>query len=385
MKKYLFTTIILIFCTTFYFLNNEETLNDEIVFGQSAALSGPSGKLGQKIKQGAEAYFSYINDKGGINGRKIRLETLDDYYEPKYTQKNTIELIQNRNVFAIFGNLGTPTSKVALEISKQYNIPYLVPFTGASFLRSPSQSSVINLRNSYYAETEALVKFLVNTYNYKKIAVFYQNDSYGKAGYDGVIHAMNKLGLKIIAEGRYRRNTLSYRNALHQIKQSKPEAIIMIGAYKTASSFIKSARKEGLTNTKFCNISFVGSKDLVNALNEETQNVLISQVVPIPWDKSNIAIEEYQKIYSSYFPNEDFDFISLEGFLAAKLVVSALKETGKELTKSKFMKTFENLKPNTLEGLKISLSSTDRQALEDIYITDYYQGKFRLLEKVNIK
>lgn len=385
MKKYLIFTSLIIFIMTYYFINKEKVIKNEIVLGQSTALSGPSGKLGQKIKQGANAYFSYINKKGGIHGRTIKLITLNDYYEPKYTQKNTIEFIKNRDIFAIFGNFGTPTAKVALNISKQYNIPFLVPFTGAEFLRNPKESTVINFRNSYYAETEALVNFLVSQYKYKKIAVFYQNDSYGKAGYDGVKKALDKVGLQIVAEGRYRRNTLSYRNALYKIKLANPEAIIMIGAYKTVSSFIKSAKKEGLNNTKFCNISFVGSQELVKELDNKTENLIISQVVPLPWDNTNPAVSEYQKVYSMYYPNEPFDFVSLEGFLAAKFVVEALKNTGKELTRSKFMKSFENLKPDTIEGLKVTFSSTDRQALDDIYITDYIQDQFRVLQKVTIK
>jgi len=384
MKKLLLVIAIIALTLTFYFQNKETVVKNEIVLGQSAALSGPAGKLGQKMRQGANAYFSYINKKGGVHGRTIRLETLNDYYEPKYTEKNTLEFIK-RDVFAMFGNVGTPTSKVALNISRKYNIPFLVPFTGAEFLRDEKETSVVNLRNSYYAETQALVEFLVDKYKYKKIAVFYQNDSYGKAGYDGVKRAMDSVGLEIVAQGRYRRNTLSYRNALYNIKLAKPEAIIMIGAYKAVSSFIKSAKKEGLENTKFCNISFVGSQELINSLGTQTQNLIISQVVPLPWDRKNPAISQYQRIYSMYYPKEGFDFVSLEGFLGAKLVVEALKKSGRELTRKRFIEMFNQLHENSIEGLKISLSSTDKQALEDIYITDYNEGKFRLLQKVNIK
>lgn len=384
-KSYVIIFILCFIISTYYFVTKEKVVGKEIILGQSAALSGPAGKLGENMRDGANAYFSYINSQGGVYGRTIKLKTIDDYYEPKYTIENTINLIEKEKVFAMFGYVGTPTSSVAVPITNKYNIPFIAPFTGAEFLRDSKQSLVVNLRNSYYAETEALVQFLVSKYNSKRIAVFYQNDSYGNSGFIGVKSAVKKMGLEIVAEGRYRRNTLSYRNALENIKLSNPDAIISIGAYKTVASFIKSAKKEGLTDTKFCNISFVGSNALINKLGDDAQGTIISQVVPLPWDDSNDAVKEYQNIYSKYYPQKNFDFVSLEGFLAAKLVVKAIEKSGEDLTKKTFLESFNKLNENALNGLKITLSSKDREALDDIYITDYYNGKFRLLEKVKIK
>ena len=383
LKKYYFVSLALIGALVWlYLLKNNETVGRQIVLGQSCALSGPAAQLGRQMMKGSTAYFSLINSQGGVHGRTIRLITYDDFYEPDYARKNTIELITRQHVFAIFGEVGTPTSKAAMPEAQKYNVPFLMPFTGAEFLRTPPSPLIVNLRNSYYAETEALVEYLSSKYHIKKIAVFYQNDSYGKAGREGVGRALKKRGLTIAAEGRYRRNTLSYRNALQTIKLSAPKAVIMIGAYKPCAEFIKSAKTHGMDNTVFCNISFVGSGNLIRALGAQTENVLISQVVPLPWDKKNEAAREYRKIYKAYYPDDPYGFVSFEGFLAAKLVVKALEKTGRGLTRKNFMEAFERLDRTALNGFEITISPNDRQALERIFITDYHDGNFRQLEEV---
>ena len=383
MKKYYFVSIALIgILVWLYTQKNNDIVGKQIVLGQSCALSGPAAQLGRQMMKGATACFSFINSKGGVHGRTIRLITQDDFYEPDYARRNTLELITRQHVFAMFGEVGTPTSKAALPVAQKYHVPFLMPFTGAEFLRNPPSPLVVNLRNSYYAETEALVEYLRSTYHTDKIAVFYQNDSYGKASLEGVKRALEKRGLKIAAEGRYRRNTLSYRNALQTIKLSEPEALIMIGAYKPCAEFIKSAKKSGMNHTVFCNISFVGSDDLIRALQGQTENVLISQVVPLPWDDKNEAAQEYREIYKAHYPDDPYGFVSFEGFLAAKLVVKALEKAGQDLTRENFMAAFEQLDRKALDGFEITLSPDDRQALERIFITDYHDGNFRQLKEV---
>lgn len=383
MKKYYFVSLALIGVLFWlYTLNNNDIVGKQVVLGQSCALTGPAAQLGQQMMKGATAWFSFINSQGGVHGRTIRLITKDDFYEPDYAGKNTIELITRHHVFAIFGEVGTPTSKAAIPVAQKYHVPFLMPFTGAEFLRHPPNPLVVNLRNSYYAETQALVEYLRSTYRIDKIAVFYQNDSYGKAGREGVIRTLEKRSLKIASEGRYRRNTLSYRNALQTIKLSEPEAVIMIGAYRPCAEFIKSAKKSGMATTVFCNISFVGSDDLIRALQGQTENVLISQVVPLPWDNQNEAAREYRQIYKFQYPDDPYGFVSFEGFLAAKLVVKALEKAGRSLTRKNFMTAFEQLDREALNGFKITITPDDRQALERVFITDYHDGNFRQLEEV---
>jgi ABC-type branched-subunit amino acid transport system substrate-binding protein len=362
--------------------------DDAIVLGQSCALSGQAGELGKELRNGALAYFNHINAQGGVHGREIKLITYDDMYEPNRAVANTQKLIDEEKVFALFGEVGTPTSKAVLPIVQDADIPFLTPFTGAEFLRNPHKKNVINLRNSYYAETEALVAFLSKK-GITDIAVFYQNDSYGKAGYEGVKRALAKRNLPIYSEGRYRRNTLSYQGALNIIQRSYPEAIILIGAYKPSAEFIKAAKDRGANGIYFCNISFVGSSALIKELDgrhmdlvNDRSDVIISQVVPSPWHGDQPSVKEYRSIYKKEFPQSDYSFVSLEGFLNAKLVVAALQKSGRELTRANFMQAFETLDSGVLDGFEISLSPGDHQALGSVYISEYKEGQFTILDVI---
>ena len=384
MKKLLLLFLIII-VSWLYLLEDEYSAvldSNTIVLGQSSALSGPAQSLGQNMNKGAQSYFKYINENGGVHGRNISLISYDDSYEPHYAVKNTIKLIKEDKVFALFGEVGTPTSIAVTPLAVEHKVPFLTPFTGAEFLRSPFESLYINLRASYYMETDALVEYLTSKC-ISKISILYQNDGYGKAGYSGVIKALNKRNMKLSSEGRYRRNTLSYFNAFKSIKASKPEAIIIIGAYKQSAEFTKYAKSKGMSDVMFCNISFVGSKALVHKLEGQTKNVIISQVVPLPWDSSNKAVKEYQSIYKKYYPNDSFGFVSLEGFLSAKLVVKALELAGKDLSRENFIEAFEKLKKDALDGLEIHINSKIHQALDNVYITKFEDSKFIQIKEIH--
>lgn len=259
----------------------------------------------------------------------------------------------------------------------------MTPLTGAEFLRD-EKDVVVNLRNGYKDETKALVEYLINQHNIKKVAVFYQNDNYGKSGYDGVKSALKNYDLQIVQEGRYRRNTLSFKNALLNISNANPEAVIIVGTQKTAALFTKEAKKMGMNNTKFCTVSFSGGDSFIKELEGDTKNVIFSQVVPLPWDNTHIAVKEYQEIYSKYYLDNNYSFISLEGFLSAKLVVKALEKAGEKLTKEKFLNAFYKLDKNVLNGLEISFSKNSNEALNEVYILDLDDSKYRVLQKAKI-
>lgn len=383
MKKYLIVILIILGLSYLLLFQNDEVVGDKIILGQSAALTGSAQSIGVDYKKGANTYFKYINDLGGVHGRKIELITLDDSYEPEYAKQNTLNLIKDRNVFALFGEIGTPTSQAVLPIIKQYNIPFLMPFSGGEFLRNDDSGLIFNLRKSYKDETKALVKYVVEEQNVKRVAVFYQNDNYGKLGSEAVKESLKEYDLKVVEEGRYRRNTLSFREALLNISNANAEAVVIIGTQKTAAFFINEAKKLGMNNTKFCNISFVGG-DFLKELNGNTSNVIISQVVPLPWDTSHLAVKEYQEIYNKYNLDKDYNFISFEGFLAAKLAVKALEKAGEKLTRENFLEAFSKLDKNALDGFDIHFSKNDNEALDEIYILDFVDSKHRILQKVKI-
>src|SRR5262252_2829685 len=281
------------------------------------------------MRAGIGAAFDEANKKGGVHGRQLKLISVDDGYEPDKSIAATKKLIEEDKVFALVGPVGTPTSAAAQPIATAAKVPYVGAFTGAGFLRNPKLENVINVRASYDAETEAWVRHLTEDLKIKKIAIFYQNDAFGRAGLSGFKKAMDKRGMEIAAEGTFERNTVAVKSALLTLKRAEPEAVVMVGPYKPCAEFIKLARKTDF-NPVFVNISFVGAVALAKELGPDGNGVIVSQVVPFPWDPSPKAVADYQAAIKAANAKAQPDFVSLEGYLVGRLTIAALEKAGAE-------------------------------------------------------
>jgi ABC-type branched-subunit amino acid transport system substrate-binding protein len=261
-----------------------------IVLGQSAAFSGPAAQLGIQMNRGARLYFDALNAAGGVNGLAIELRHLDDGYEPARCKANTEAFLKDE-VFALFGYVGTPTCLAALPLVKDSAIPFFGPFTGAEALRDPMSRNVFHLRASYFDETALIVRQLTSL-GLKKIAVFYQDDAYGKAGLEGVNRALKPLGLAPVALGTVARNTVAVAQAVQDIVPKAPDAVVQIGAYQGCAAFIRTARNAGYGGS-FINVSFVGTQALADELGRDGNGVMITQVVPYPYTNGVGISREY--------------------------------------------------------------------------------------------
>ncbi len=336
-----------------------------IHFGQTAAMGGPASALGIGMRDGIQAAFDEINKTGGVHGRVLKLTTLDDGYEPNKAISNINKLINEDKVFSIIGAVGTPTSKAIAPIACQNNVPFIGPFTGAGFLRE--MDCVVNVRGTYCQEAETWIKHLTEDLGAKKIALLYQDDSFGRIGQACVNKSLGKRGMKLVGEGSYRRNTTAVKGAVIKIKRSKPDAIVTVGAYKPIASFIKTAHKIGL-NVPVVNMSFTGSKALSAELGNDTEKVVVSQVVPFPFDMSIPIVKEYQAALSASNPSLEPDFVSLEGYMVGKLAIESLKKVGKDLTRDSFLKSFNGT--HDLGGAKLTYDMPkDNQGMDKIFLT----------------
>jgi branched-chain amino acid transport system substrate-binding protein len=345
----------------------------QIVVGQSAAFSGPASELGIDMRSGALAYFEYVNKQGGVHGRRIELTAIDDGYEPVRAAANTRKLIQD-GAFLLFGYVGTPTANASKPIFTEAQVPFLGPFTGAESLRSPVNRFVFNVRASYYAETDKIVEQLVNL-GLTKIAVFYQNDDYGRAGLAGVERAVKKRNLAISVMGTVERNTIDVAAAVKAIAPTEPQAVVMISAYKSCAAFIREMKRAS-SNPQFINVSFVGSRALANELGETGRGVGITQVVPFPWNVGVPVVREYQRIFSAYSGKSEFSFTTLEGFIAAKVLVEGLRRTGPKLTRERFIATMENFSFDT-GGFAVRYTPEDHSGSQFVELTVITKdGKF---------
>jgi branched-chain amino acid transport system substrate-binding protein len=334
---------------------------NRIVLGQSAAFTGPAAQLGIQFHAGAKLWFEQINDKGGVNGRRIEIKKLDDGYEPERCLANTKQLIDD-GVFALFGYIGTPTSLAALPVIKSSQIPFIAPFTGAMGLRDPYIKNVFHLRASYNDETALIVKHLTNL-GLKKIAIFYQNDAYGKAGLDGVTLALSKLELKPVAIATVERNTVNVDAAVKTLTAANPDAVVQISAYKSCAAFIRASRKAGFGGT-FHNVSFVGTQALADELGKDGAGVVVSQVVPSPYSSSKPIAREFAESIKAGGGDVQANFSSMEGYLAAKLFTEALKRAGTATTISRadLIRGFEATGNLSLGGFTTQISSANHVA-----------------------
>ncbi len=352
-----------------------------ILLGQSCALSGPAKNLGLKMRAGLQAAIAEINDNGGIRGHTLQLRSKDDGYEPDKAIKNTLELIKNDQVFLLIGEVGTPTSKAVLPLIDKYKIPFFAPLTGAELLRSPTHPYVINMRSSYYQEMEALVSHLTDTLAMQRISCFYQNDSYGFAGLKGVELALRKRGMQLASTGSYERNTIAVMGGVQSIYKADPEAVILVGTYGACSEFIKLSKAKHPGKRIFGNISFVGTKSLQEALGHYGEDVIVSQVVPFPWDDTMPLVTQYRRAMAKYQGNAHVGFISLEGYIAGKLFAAIAEAVPGTLNREKFMQTMHKVNSFDLGGLVLRFNTTVNPGMDTIELSTIYPEIKKLKSK----
>lgn len=345
----------------------------EIRIGQFAAQTGPAAELGKRMQLGIQAHFAAVNASGGINGRKLTLVSRDDGYEPEKAAAAAKALIEEDKVFALIGSVGTPTTLAAVPAINAAGIPLIGPFTGAQALREPFNRNIFHVRASYFDETERIVQHL-STVGIKKIAVFYQNDSYGKAGLEGVTRALAKRDLKPVAAVTVERNSVDVAAALAEILKTNPEAVIQISAYKSCAALIKQSRAKSYGG-QFFNVSFVGSKALAEELGDAgSAGVSISQVVPFPYTPSSAVVREYQERMTQA-GNKDFDFSSIEGFLAAKVLTEGLRRAGaKGLTRESLVTALESLRDFNMGGFTVNYSPKSHEGSRYTDLTTIGRG-----------
>ncbi len=371
---------------------------DEIVLGVSAAFSGPSRGLGTELYRGSMAYFNHVNENGGVNGRRIVMKLLDDGYQPDPCVANTIELIQDESVFLLFNYVGTPTVTRALPVLKKFRdqqVYLFFPFTGAEPQREPPYGEfAFNLRASYRQETAGLVDNFLSI-GRRRVAVFYQNDAYGRSGWAGVREALARHGETMAGEATYMRGTqfgASMRDQVEILQARSPDAVICIGAYQACAAFARDAEDLGL-HIPVANVSFVGSENLLALMREgradadsHTRFLVNSQVVPSYEDTSLPAVREYHELMARYdppppdnveriTPNEPYEtfpqsFVSLEGFVNAKLITEIIRRMGDNPQRSGIEEAVFAVRDYDLGvGERVRYGPNRRQGLQMIYYT----------------
>jgi ABC-type branched-subunit amino acid transport system substrate-binding protein len=372
-------------------LNVRGVTDNEIRFGIVAPFSGSARELGRQMKLGIDTAFDRANDAGGINGRRLSLIAADDGYEPSRTLDAMKQLYDKDQVFGYIGNVGTPTAAVAIPYALEHRALFFGAFTGSGLLRNdPPDRYVFNYRASYAEETSAVVNYLVKIRRLqpKQIAVFAQQDAYGDAGFNGVAKAFRTLGVNdgTIVRLNYKRNTVDVDEAVAQLKAQKPaiRAVVMVATYRAAAKFIEKTR-DTYPGMVYTNVSFVGSTELAEELNllgpRFASGVIVTQVVPAVGGYSS-AVLEYKNALAKYFPGEAPDYVSLEGYIAAKMLIQGLKQTGGSLDTEHLIDNLEAMRNIDLGlGTALGFGRSEHQASHKIWGTALDDsGKFTSID-----
>ncbi len=349
---------------------------DRIVIGSSLCLSGQVAYVGRDILAGMEAYFRYINELGGINGRRIILKVYDDTYNPPLMIGNVKRLIYKDKVFALISLVGTPTTLTIIDFCEKEKIPLLFPITGTTEIRRPVRKYVFTLRPSYWDECRVAVDYFIKK-GKKRFAVFYQKDAYGLNGLEGIKRCLLKYDLDIVSKASYLRGVKDVKKQVHQILSANPDVVALIGTSEVCISFIKEAYKLGEKDIIFFGLSVIGRvSDLAHCLKDIHVELFITQVFPLCKNPKFSSIQEHLTLLKKYFPEKRPSSFSFEGFLNAKLFILALQRTGLNPTREKFIETLQNFRNVDLGiGEKIDFSANDHQGLHKVFMVKIKNGK----------
>ena len=356
--------------------------HDSISFGSCSALSGPAQVLGQQTVIGAKAYFNYVNAKGGVHGRKLLLNTYDDAYDPEKTISCFNSLVEEGNFAGAFF-VGTPTAAKYVLLSRARQVPIVGLFTGAQLLHEPFRPEVVSVRASYYDETRYLVTQMVEKASMKRVAVIYQDDAFGASVLQGVKLALKARGLEPVGLGSFQRNTLDVERAVRVVKETSPDAVVLAGTYAPVAQVLKVAHSENW-DPLFCSISFVGTEALVKTAAKDAEGVLCTQVVPPPTLTELPTVQLYNDCLKKYFPDQSPNFVSLEGFVDAMVLVEGLERAGSDPTRSGFLKALESIHDLDIGlggDLRVNYSQFDHKGFDSVCGTVIRNGAAVLIDE----
>jgi branched-chain amino acid transport system substrate-binding protein len=351
-----------------------EPTGGAIKIGMVNDQSGPNKGAGKSMRVGVDAYFKAVNEKGGVNGKKIELVTADDKYVPDNTVDALLKLIEQQKIFAVVGTIGTSNGVSIMPVVKEYKLPFVAPRSGASNFRTPVTREIFNIRASHQEEVDKVVDLLVKEGGAKRFALFYQNDTFGMDIMTCTENALKRHGLSLVAKGSFERGTQAVTSALATIMEGKPDAIILGSIYGPGAEFAKAARKEGL-KSYLATGSFAGGSNLVKAAGPAAEGILMTQVVPHLDDLSLPLTKECKEAIDKNAEDVGFNAVTMEGCMTAKSMVLALQSAGNPPTQEGFIKAYESMKDVDMGGIKLSFTADNHQGQSNVFLEVVKDGK----------
>jgi len=339
-----------------------------IVIGQSTPLTGSNAELGNDIRNGALAYLQKVNDAGGVHGRRIELVTLDDGNTVPRAEANTQKLVEEQGVFALFGYPSATLSRPALPFVEKHKVPFLSPFTGADPMRVYNKF-VYNMRASYADELEKIVEHFQQL-GVKRFSIVYYDDVVGRENLTAVDRALKARGLTAVSHAAFKeRAKPDIAAGVKEVASGQPDVVILTTLYKATSDFIKLARQQGMGASMVSN-SFPGASPLAKELGgKDGSGVIVATVVPPPSKRSLQIVQEYQAAIEKQLGKKEWSFTSMESFIAAKVMVEALRKAGPKPTREAFMAQLDGMKAYDVGGYVVSFAPNNHNGSSFVELT----------------
>lgn len=340
---------------------------NSIKLGQSIALSGPISELGMAMHQGAKAGFAAINAKGGVNGQKIELTSVDDGYDVKRSLENIKGFLADRDTFALFNCMGTPMIEAMLPSVLEAGIPFFAPFSGALTARPAGVKNVFNIRASYPDEAQQLVQHLA-TVGIKRIAIAYQNNTFGKEIFAATQQSMAKFNIEATAIVTVENTAADAASAAAKVATSQPQAVLLGLAGKPTIEFVKAirAQRKGLP---LYALSIMGAAATLKAIGADATGIAVSQVVPLPSNSMMPVVRDFQQAWKASGTTLEPSHLALEGYINARVFAEALRRAGKNATRNSFIDSTWAMKKFDLGGFEVSFNASDKNASRFVELT----------------
>lgn len=338
-----------------------------VTFVQVADISGSRSTLTQELNAGTLAYFKQINNQGGIHGRRLKLETVDDGYVVKRTQEVTKEWIERDAAFAFVSSIGTANAEAVLPLINAGRVPLVAPLSGAVALREPFSRYVFHIRASYAQEVDRMVEHVL-TLGINRVAVFYDDDAFGQDVMRGVEEALERHKLKVVVAGKVERGSSDVSQAIKAIAEARPQVVICGSFGKSLVEFIK-GMKTTPAKPQYYALSFFTAGASIKQLGNDAWGIGVTQVMPRPTPANLPLVREFHQVMATHAPQARISYISLEGYLTGKVLAEALRRTGPQPTREKFVAALESFRNLDLGGIFLSYSPSDHSGLKRVEIT----------------
>ena len=340
---------------------------DEILVGNDVDLSGAIAVRMKTLTQAADAYIERVNSAGGVNGRKIRIVRTDSGNKPDKTAENVKKLVEKDNVFVMWGISGTGNVGKALPYLMERGVPLIGSTSGADPFYLKTHAMLFNMKAGYSDEIRRILDHLKVSY-VKRIAVVYLDNAFGKEALKTALAGAKEAGIEVAAVAAHKEDASDVAEAVKGVVKAEAPAVLLLTLAGPAPKLVEAYLKDAKTTPQFFALSIVGSDSLYKALGAKSRGVVVTQIVPFPWDRNIPVVREYQDTLRAKGVT-DFSPAGMEGYILAKSLVEGLKAAGRNPTRDSVVQAFESMRDRDLGGLKLSFSPENHNGSRLVEIT----------------